>query len=123
VLWLVALQCQETSGFLFEHSCPFNAEQRCTQCQKSVCPQHFHGTPNGHVCTSCTKKLVKTGGIPRNSENRDPYLYDAFYYQTYGVYTHAHWRVAGDGNDFTEADAEGLGLGPGSDWEHDMGAS
>ncbi len=75
------------------------------------------------MCTTCTKKAAIGNRGAWTGRFHDPFLYDAFYYRDYGVYTHAYWREAGDGHDFTEADAEGLGLGGEGDWEHEMGAS
>ncbi len=90
--------CHETSGFLFSHKCDRFSVQKCGLCQKPVCEDHGHQTPEGIVCTVCLKKkaaderLAKTDTDTTHHSyhdhySSDPYFYGPRYYPGYGVHS------------------------------------
>ena len=89
--------CHETSGFLFSHPCDRFSIQQCIRCQKPICENHGHATPEGVVCTTCLKKQ-KQAEKQANPDDQsptvssyghtyygdDPYFYSYHYYPGYG---------------------------------------
>jgi len=119
------MSCGENSGFLFKHPCSQQAAGQCQTCTKAVCVHHTHPTPQGYMCTTCAKKIVKQArfqGKQWQGWDDDPYLYDTYYYTGYGYYGRGYWGHEIYAEDFTEADGDALGQGD-ADWEYDMRGS
>ncbi len=89
--------CHETSGFLFSHPCDRFSVQQCRQCQKPICEDHGHDTPEGVVCTTCLKKQKQAqrqtsrddqtttpSDYGHTTYGNDPYFYRDHYYPGYG---------------------------------------
>jgi hypothetical protein len=50
-----ALQCGDTSGFLFSHPCDRLATGQCATCGKPICIEHTRLTAMGPRCVTCLR--------------------------------------------------------------------
>lgn len=50
-----ALQCADTSGFLFSHPCDRLATGQCGTCAKPICIEHTRLTATGPRCVTCLR--------------------------------------------------------------------
>jgi hypothetical protein len=62
-----ALQCGDTSGFLFSHPCDRLATGQCATCGKPICIEHTRLTATGPRCVSC----LRDEQLDREGDDRD----------------------------------------------------
>ncbi len=114
--------CQETSGFLFSHTCSQPPQHRCGRCGKVTCQGHSHMAEGQVVCTTCAKAYQ--GNRRGQGWDDNPYFYAYYYYPGYGSYRRGYWGSDDDDfYDFGPADGESLSGGEGEGFEMDMGGS
>jgi len=121
-------ECQETSGFLFSHTCGEVAMRCCEKCNKEICDRHTVRAVQAEygkeqiLCTTCARQssTVTQGRGPQRTSDRyydDPYFYTDDHYPNYQM----------DRDEFTDADEAALRGGIAADelrsFEDDMGAS
>lgn len=62
-----ALQCADTSGFLFSHPCDRLATGQCATCGKPICIEHTRLTETGPRCVTC----LRDEQVDREPRDRD----------------------------------------------------
>jgi len=127
--------CQEKSGFLFKHDCPYPADQTCQRCHKPICSRHTRYQEELVVCIRCSRRPAAGAG-PQPADRTGRHYYDDSYdygHRHYSGYGHYHTGMWGawwygshrhyDTNDLTEADAVNLAAEGDEAFEQDLGAS
>ncbi|MBI4864975.1 MAG: hypothetical protein HY815_32660, partial [Candidatus Riflebacteria bacterium] len=71
------MTCQERTGFLFAHDCPYPAQSLCSQCHRKICAVHLRVADGLDFCASCfrTRPVSDSDETARSD---DPLFYGGY---------------------------------------------